>query len=82
LERIKSATDDLREIVGMTSNDTIEEVVSEVQNKLPSNLEEKDVNFYDYDGTLLYSYTKEECLELEELPSNPSHNGLVAQGWN
>ena len=42
----------------------------------------KDVNFYDYDGTLLYSYTKAEFLALDNLPANPSHTGLVAQGWN
>ena len=45
-------------------------------------VEEKDVNFYDYDGTLLYSYTKTEFLALTELPANPTHTGLTAQGWN
>ena len=45
--------------------------------------EEKDVNFYDYDGTLLYSYTKEEALALTALPKiNTSHEGLTAYGWN
>lgn len=42
----------------------------------------KDVNFYDYDGTRLFSYTAEEFDELAELPANPSHDGLIAQGWN
>lgn len=41
-----------------------------------------DVNFYDYDGTILYSYTAAEALALTELPANPSHTGLTAQGWN
>ena len=45
-------------------------------------VEEKDVNFYDYDGTRLYSYTAAEFAELTELPANPSHEGLTAQGWN
>ena len=40
------------------------------------------VNFYDYDGSVLYSYTKDEFLALTEMPSNPSHEGLTAQGWN
>lgn len=44
--------------------------------------EGKDVNFYDYDGTLLHSYTAQEFAQLSELPRNPSHSGLVAQGWN
>ena len=44
--------------------------------------EEKDVNFFDYDGTLLYSYTKAESDALTALPALPSHEGLVCQGWN
>ena len=42
----------------------------------------KDVNFYDYDGRVVDSYTAEEFLALEALPANPSHEGLTAQGWN
>lgn len=45
-------------------------------------VEEKDVNFIDYDGTIVYSYTAAEFLELTEMPANPSHDGLTAQGWN
>ena len=43
---------------------------------------EKDVNFYDYDGTLLYSYTLEEAQALTELPKLPTREGLTCQGWN
>ena len=42
----------------------------------------KDVNFYDYDGTLIDSYSTEEFLQLSTMPANPSHDGLTAQGWN
>lgn len=42
----------------------------------------KDVNFYDYDGTITNSYTKEEFLSLIEMPSNPTHGGLISEGWN
>ena len=45
-------------------------------------VEEKDVNFYDYDGRRVSSYTKSEFANLSALPSNPSHSGLTAQGWN
>lgn len=45
-------------------------------------VEEKDINFIDYDGTIVYSYTKTEFASLSALPSNPSHTGLTAQGWN
>lgn len=44
-------------------------------------LEEKEVNFFDYDGTLLYSYSKAEAASLASLPSLPTHEGLTAQGW-
>lgn len=42
----------------------------------------KDVDFIDYDGRLLYSYTKSEFLALDSLPANPTNTGLIAQGWN
>lgn len=45
-------------------------------------VEESDVNFYDYDGTCIASYTAADALALDALPANPSHDGLVAQGWN
>ena len=42
----------------------------------------KAVNFIDYDGTVLYSYSESDALALTDLPANPSHSGLTAQGWN
>ena len=44
--------------------------------------ESKDVNFYDYDGKILYSYTANEFAQLTEMPANPTHAGLISQGWN
>ena len=41
-----------------------------------------DVTFYDYDGTVVDSYTTAEFAELSDLPANPTHDGLTAQGWN
>ena len=43
---------------------------------------ENDVTFYDYDGTIVASYTLEEASVLPELPAAPQHEGLVFQGWN
>lgn len=45
---------------------------------------EKDVNFYDYDGTLLYSYTLDEVQALTELPDAPvpKKEILVFDEWN
>ena len=42
----------------------------------------KDVNFYDYDGTIVESYTTAEFANISTLPANPTHEGLTAQGWN
>ena len=46
---------------------------------------EKDINFYDYDGTLLYSYYLSD-LPLSELPELPDHSRhhvpLTGVGWN
>ena len=42
----------------------------------------KHLNFYDYDGTVVESFTTAEALALTSLPENPSHAGLTAQGWN
>ena len=45
-------------------------------------VQSKDVNFIDYDGTVLYSYTVAEAAALTALPPLPSHDGLICQGWN
>ena len=42
----------------------------------------KDINFYDYDGTLVASYTLAEAQALTALPDGPTHDGLTFQGWN
>lgn len=59
-----------------TSNGT------KTEGSLGVEVESKDVDFYDYDGTRLYSYTKQEFLALNEMPANPTHAGLTSQGWN
>lgn len=45
-------------------------------------VEPKEVNFIDFDGTVLHAYTVAEFQQLNAMPSNPSHTGLTAQGWN
>jgi len=53
-------------------------------NSIGTRIEEKDVNFYDYEGTLLYSYTKQEALALTALPPLPDRTSenLTNEGWN
>lgn len=40
------------------------------------------VNYYDYNGDLLYVYNVTDFLALTEHPAQPLHQGLVADGWN
>ena len=44
-------------------------------------VEEKDVNFYDYDGVRIFSYSKEEANSLTELPVPPLKDDLIFKGW-
>ena len=41
-----------------------------------------DVTFYDYDGTVVASYTLSQAQALTALPDAPTHEGLIFQGWN
>lgn len=43
---------------------------------------QKDVNFYDYDGSIVASYSAADFANLAQLPANPAHTGLISQGWN
>ncbi len=74
-----TATKQQQIITPSTGKNAITQVTVEALPKTPT---EKAVNFYDYDGTLLYSYSKEEMLQLEKLPPLPTQEGLICQGWN
>ena len=41
-----------------------------------------DITFYDYDGTIVTSWTLSELATKTSLPDYPSHDGLICQGWN
>ena len=53
-----------------------------LREKTDAGIEKKDVSFYDYDGTLLHSYTIKEANMLTALPPTLAHEGLVFDGWN
>ena len=70
----------------VASGDGLEEFAADI-GTIPSggggtSVSKKDVTFYDYDGTVVNSYTAAEFAELTAMPDNPSHEGLTAQGWN
>lgn len=40
------------------------------------------VKYYDFDGTVLYEYTPEQFLALNEHPQLPTREGVINEGWN
>ena len=90
VDRVKAATTAIGNAITAKGgtvgvNDGLEDFASDIAS-IPSGggsaVEEKDVNFYDYDGTIVNSYTASEFANLSTFPDNPSHDGLTAQGWN
>lgn len=69
---------------GVTAHDKSGALITGTMKSGDSPVIEKDVNFYDYDGTLLYSYTLDEIQSLSELPTpkSPDSDYLVFQEWN
>lgn len=47
-----------------------------------SSVTPKDINFYDYDGTLVESWDLSELSSKTALPDAPTHDGLTSDGWN
>ena len=91
LTQLTSDRDDLvtnlttQGITGLTGDETYTELVPKVLDISTGGggaVEPKDVNFYDYDGTITNSYTYSEFANLSSMPENPTHTGLTSQGWN
>jgi len=55
---------------------------SKVTVNVPTHSASKDVNFYDYNGVVVDSYSAADFANLSVMPANPTHTGLTAQGWN
>ena len=60
--------------------DRISEITGETM--IVSPLGASDVNFYNSNGAILYSYTKEEFLAITGMPPLPSMSRMICQGWN
>lgn len=84
-EDVQAIADSIRAKNGSSDTYTIGQMSTAID-ALPSGgpvvATENGANFYDYDGTLLYSYPKTDVALMTELPPNPTHAGLTAQGWN
>lgn len=64
------------------NSENLSNTIASIPSGGTTTVEKKDVNFIDYDGTLLHSYTLAELQELTELPELPKQDGLTCQGWN
>lgn len=59
---------------------SIASIPSEVRTE--GNLDDNDVIFCDYDGTVLHTYSRSEVSSMESLPQLPTQTGMEYQGWN
>ena len=89
LQTIKTSTDNIKQAIidkggKITGNITTwADAISAIKSGESSATTSKSsVNFYDYDGTLLHSYSKDAFLALSALPDLPIREGLTCQGWN
>lgn len=61
---------------------TVDEMPTRIENLSTPLIEDKDVSFIDYDGTILYSYSLDEVQQLNELPPLPVKDDFIYQEWN
>lgn len=83
LDNVKSDFIDALEakgVTGISPDDKYEKLVNDIS-KIRTPIKEKDVNFYNYDGELLYAYTKEEALALTALPEGVSDSLVNFNRW-
>lgn len=82
-EAIEDVADKIRELDGSSAMIPPSEMPEKIQAIYDSvvPVEPKDYNFFDWDGTLLYSYSANEINALTELPALPIHEGLTSE-WN
>ena len=84
LEIVENGTTEVTADAGFTGlgKVTIDVNVPTGGGGVPASKPVNDVNFYDYDGTILHSYTKDEFLALSAMPPLPEREGLICQEWN
>lgn len=81
----KSDIKDAIEAKGVSVGDAAFDQYASKINAIPTPIEEapeSDVNFYDYTGFRVASYTIAEAKALTALPTPPQHEGLTFQEWN
>lgn len=89
ITRLQGAKSDIKSAIeakGVTVSSSLklDEYASKI-GAIPTPIEEapeNDVNFYDYDGFRVASYTIAEAKALTALPTPPQHEGLTFEEWN
>lgn len=81
-QHIQDIADSIRSKSNKNTTYKVSEMAAAINKLKKDSKPYKDVNFIDYDGTVLYSYSASEALNLTHLPDNPTHEGLTSQGWN
>lgn len=82
VEIVANGTTDITPDAGYSYLSDVTVKVNVPQEGETQELKRNDVNFFDYDGALLYSYSWEEARNLTELPAAPSHDGMTFKEWN
>jgi len=85
--RIINARDDAFDAIGdrgvtVPSGSKIDSLSTYISQIHTENGVGNDVIFFDYDGTEIASYSASAVQNMSSLPQNPTHTGLVSQGWN
>ena len=87
--QLTSIADAIRAKTGRPASLTIDEMPTEIASIQTGGgvgstapVSANDVTFYDYDGSIVASYTLAQAKALTELPALPTHDGLACQGWN
>ena len=87
--QLTSIADAIRAKTGRPASLTIDEMPTEIASIQTGGgggstapVSANDVTLYDYDGSIIASYTLAQAKALTELPALPVHDGLVCQGWN
>lgn len=83
-EKLTAVADAIRAKTGNSEKLTLDQMPVEIANikTQPEEYVTNDINFYDYNGILIFSCSMEDAQNLEKLPTPPEHDGLVFQEWN
>ena len=79
--KLTAIANSIRSKAGTSGTMTVDQMPTNIS-AIPTPIVEKDVNFYDWDGTLLYSYHLAEARALQALPALPAdYKDYTADSW-